>query len=150
MVPQPKSQYPRQYRNQEGSAESPRQNFQAWETHSGQSGAASYAEYPVTPNGVQSFDYNRKTATARQIDRPIHKNDRGRVVKTPLNNAGPIRAIAEHKDGKAVGDPVGVLYHPQGNVLGYQRGTLQKLDQGGRATVREQKEYELRKVRTLK
>ncbi|WDK14786.1 hypothetical protein CGRA01v4_06067 [Colletotrichum graminicola] len=135
--PRTASRYPREYRNQEGSEGDMYHNFQDWETHGGRAGTTKYTEFPVPLAGVQAFDYNKKAATAKQVAQPIHKNDRKRAVQRPLNDPGPFRAItAQHP--KQV---IGVLYHPEGNSLGYQRATLQPLDRVGRVSVQQQKEY---------
>ncbi|KAK1969657.1 hypothetical protein LY78DRAFT_735750 [Colletotrichum sublineola] len=144
--PRTASRYPREYRNQEGTEDDTYQNFDDWETHGGRAGTTKYTEFPVSPAGVQTFDYNKKAASARQVALPIHPNDRKRVVQKPLNDPGPLRAITTQNTKQVVG----ALYHPDKNPTGYERGTLQPLDRAGRVSVQHLKEYELRKTQTLK
>ncbi|KAK2016661.1 hypothetical protein LZ32DRAFT_644828 [Colletotrichum eremochloae] len=146
MDPRTASRYPREYRNREGRNRDLRKNFEEWETYEGRAGTTKYTEFPVNPAGVQTFNYHKKAASARQVALPIHPNDRKRVVQNPLNDPGALRAITT-QDTKQV---VGALYHPNENPTGYKRGVMQPLDRAGRVSVQQLKEYELRKTQTLK
>ncbi|KAK8132045.1 hypothetical protein PG999_000218 [Apiospora kogelbergensis] len=123
-------------------------NFQPWETRGGTAKAPTkYAEYPVAPEAIQRFDYNRKVATTAQLARPDHPNDRRRLVERLINDAGPIQAATVQGKPDQV---VGAIYHPEGNLRGYERAAIQPLDRTGRATVQQLKEYEMRKTQTMK
>ena len=64
-----------------------------------------------------------------------------------MNDAGSMRAITVQ--GKP-DQTVGVIYHPEGNMRGFERAAIQPLDRTRRATVQQLKEYEMRKAQTMK
>ncbi|KAK8006969.1 hypothetical protein PG989_000959 [Apiospora arundinis] len=146
--PPTRSKYPREYRNQEGNTENPRIIFEPWETRGGTAKAPTkYTECPVAPQAVQRFDYNRRCASAAKVDRPVHPNDRKRLVQTPPNDAGVLRVITVQGKPDQV---MGTIYHPEDNKHGFQRSMIQPLDRVGRQTVQELREYEMRKTQTMK
>jgi len=117
------SRYPREYRNQEGPTNTPTRNFHPFELRR----EAELHEYPITGANQRQFDFDRRSARAHQVERPIHPNDRGRYVRHPQNDPGPIRGVVDQH-----GNIVGAMAHPAGNARGYQRAHLEPLNRQGR------------------
>lgn len=126
-----RSRYPRDYRNNEGESDSPQRNFHSWETRQ----AENLTEYVVKQPGQRPFNYDRRAASAQQVQRPVHPNDRRRVVQNPPNDPGPFRAVTTH-DQKHV---VGAMFHPVNNPIGYQRAMIEPLDRQGRQHMEQQR-----------
>lgn len=120
------SRYPRQYRNNEGSGSETYQNFRAEELRR----VEKLYEYPVTQPGEPRFDFNRRTTSARQMERPVHRNDRRRVVEHPYNTPGALRGVVDQ-----YGDLIGATAHPEDRPLGFHRAHLEPLDRQGRQYV---------------
>ncbi|KAK6837928.1 hypothetical protein PG987_006209 [Apiospora arundinis] len=110
--------------------------------------AAKYTEYPgaPAPEAIQRFDYHKRAARAVQVERPVHPNDRKRIVQNPHNDPGPLRVISVQDRPDQV---VGAIYHPENSKEGFGRATLQPLDRTGRATVQQLRDYEMRKTQTM-
>ena len=122
-----KSGYPRQYRNEEGHGETKRHNFDTREEYGG---LGQLHEYPVKSSEGTPFDYDRGTARAKQVEQPIHPNDRARVAQKPYNDASTFRAVSNES-----GNLVGVTCHPKGNRRGHERAYCEPLDKEGRRKV---------------
>ena len=105
-----KSTYPRYYHNQEGPRGATTPNFHAGELRQG----AELHEYPIKRANEQAFDFDRRTASVRQVERPVHPNDRSRVARNPPNDPGPIRGVVDQHRNIA-----GAMAHPVGDVHGH-------------------------------
>ncbi|KAI1401944.1 hypothetical protein F4819DRAFT_486019 [Hypoxylon fuscum] len=138
-----KSRFPHEYRNGEGADEANWQNFKDWEVPTG-GDDPKYYEYPILPSARQPFDYSKRTPSKKQVERPLHPNDRARAMQTPLNNPGAIRAVTTNNQNYVVG----AIYHPQGNPQGYERAAMQPLDRHGRIIARQYRESQIRGART--
>jgi hypothetical protein len=142
-VPPPRGRFPKEYRNEEGPRDNVRRNFDNWETQlrggagANNGGNGTLYEYPVKTLRQPApfspdFRFNRPAARLDQL-RPADANDRRGYMERwtqPRNDRGPIRAVTR-EDGQVVG----AMYHPDGNLRGYERARLAPLDRNGRAEV---------------
>ncbi|KAK4148434.1 hypothetical protein C8A00DRAFT_19733 [Chaetomidium leptoderma] len=130
--------YPKAYRNNEGTRDNRRENFEAWEIQrpgADGPGDGRLYEYPAKtleqPTPFSSdFDFDSRAAGLAQV-RPPPPNDvqnYRRRWRTPPNDPGPIRAVV-NKDRQMVG----AMYHPEGNARGYERARLEPLNKQSRA-----------------
>ncbi len=130
----PRRGYPREYRNQEGPRDNPRQNLPDWQT--GRRGDERLDEIPAFTTGSRvgplALEYNFGQRPARLNELvPPHPNDlagqRDRWIN-PRNDPGPVRVV--RRNGTT--EQSGAIYHPEGNLRGYEPMRVQPLDREGR------------------
>ena len=111
-------------------------------------------EYPVTPAAQQNpstgqiqqhFDYDRKAATARQMEsqgrrgnEPLNPAVHLRYLQIQRNDPGPIRGVTDQH-----GNIIGAMAHPEGNRIGFERASLQPLDKEGKQSKRTYEDYHI-------
>ncbi|KAI9896065.1 hypothetical protein N3K66_008965 [Trichothecium roseum] len=147
----PRGRYPAKYHNREtkpgGAAE--KKNY---DDRFEKPGDAELYEHPVMARG---FDPSRPGVPARKVlaaqqqqqqqGGATHPKDRARLVQNPPNDAGPVRGIYAVKcsstadaDGEGPAGPglhvtpVGLNYHPEGDVRGFKRARLEPMSPEGR------------------
>ena len=85
------------------------------------------------PTGRTSrFNYNKKAKPAALAERAVAPRDRARVVNNPPNTAYVVRAITTDDQSRMVG----AVYHPLGNLSGFERAPMAPLDTNGRNHIR--------------
>ncbi|KAL2023270.1 hypothetical protein VTK56DRAFT_3008 [Thermocarpiscus australiensis] len=107
-VPQ-RSRYPREYRNQEGRPPNTHENFDPRTTL--RPGERYYEMPVIPPTSPSHFDPDRRPASLAQVSRPVHPNDRGRVVQHPPNDPGKIRQVVAAGPSGGASRPVGLMEH---------------------------------------
>lgn len=100
------------------------------------------SEFPVSmqPAGRHPFDYDAKPARAKQVERPIHENERKNYAEKPMNDPGRFRANVNPDTGHMVG----ATYHPQGNRTGFVRATMSPLDRQAGQNLRQHQDMNSR------
>ncbi|KAH7269245.1 uncharacterized protein BKA55DRAFT_3680 [Fusarium redolens] len=129
--------YPHVYMNREPTSTAPDGAiFQRFEQRN-RPNDTSLHEVPVNCR----MDLNKKSApfmkVKRREERPTDPRDRGRVVQNELNTPGPFRGVVavDRNTGQSHG-VAGVMYHPQGRRLAFQRAQMEPLDREGRQYMR--------------
>ncbi|KAK4152956.1 hypothetical protein C8A00DRAFT_34288 [Chaetomidium leptoderma] len=129
--------FPKTYRNNEGTRDNRRENFEAWEIQrpgADGPGDGRLYEYPAKtleqPTPFSSdFKFGRRPATLAQVRRraPNDVQNYREDWRRPPNDPGPIRTVT-NGDGQMVG----AMYHPEGNPRGYERARLEPLNKQSR------------------
>lgn len=121
------SGYPRVYRNEEKSTDAVTPNFDATEVRR----ESKLYEYPVIKAIGRCFNFHKRSARLRQVERPIHPKDRGRAIRQPQNDPGAIRGVVD-RDRSIVG----AVAHPEGDPQKHERRYLEPLHVQVRRQVR--------------
>lgn len=121
------SGYPRVYRNEKKSHDAVTLNFGATKLRQ----EAKLYEYPVIEANGRCFNFHKRSARLRQVERPIHPKDRGLALRQPQNDPGAIRGVVD-RDRSIVG----AIAHPEGDPQKHERGYLEPLHVQGRRQVR--------------
>ncbi|KAF4969882.1 hypothetical protein FSARC_2977 [Fusarium sarcochroum] len=124
--------YPHLYSNSEAGG---RKNFELFEQRNRPDQTPLY-EVPVNSR----VDLNKNLAPMKKVliqQKGVQPRDRARVVRNELNDPGPFRGIVavDQATSRPCG-VAGVIYHPEGNLKGFERAPMEPLDQGGRQYLR--------------
>ena len=131
-----KQGYPHEYGNKERLNGELYKTFQPFEQRNR---PAEVPLYEVPINSRMNLD--KKTAGFKAVmereNKPVHHNDRARVVRNELNDPGPFRGVVAVERETATNYGVqGVIYHPQGDTKRFERAPMEPLSREGRQYLR--------------
>ncbi|RSL94798.1 hypothetical protein CDV31_014162 [Fusarium ambrosium] len=129
VVPAQNGRFPKEYRNDEDHGP----NFHPYERRNN---PAQRRLFEVPVNTRMEIGARPAPMARVQNRENLHPNDRARAARNELNDPGPLRGVvAAGPDGTPHG-VVGVIYHPEGNLRGYNRAPVEPLDRQGRQQMR--------------
>lgn len=131
-----RSNYPQEYRNNESKGADTRPIFQPWET---QHAPGKLVEYIAPSTDTKSFNDNKKAHSLKQVQKPVHRNDRERVARNPVNDAGSLRAVVAQDRSRVLG----AIYHPESSPAGFERAPLEPLTRQSRQHAAQRRHREL-------
>lgn len=103
-------------------------------------------EYPVgLPRQADRFDYDRPSAKAKKVDRPVPPAQRAAAVGAAYpgaaawpgartaapNDPGPLRAAGVRRPDASL-TAAGLMQHPAGNMRGFEAVPREPIDRDGR------------------
>lgn len=92
-------------------------------------------EYPVKLPSARPFGYDRKKPVIGKTHTTIRKHGKPVGLSDPPNEPGFARVVTTTEKRM-----VGVTYHPDGNLNGFEKASLGALDRQGRESLREYKD----------
>lgn len=95
-------------------------------------------EFPIKTPSERPFDYGTKASKPDKNRQGVvfQKTQKGQKAKAvdlahPPNQSGPVRAVT-NRDKQLIG----VMYHPEGDMKGFEKASLGALDRQGREDLR--------------
>jgi hypothetical protein len=97
-------------------------------------------EFPVTLPGRPPYNMVRAGARMEQIENLRNRTARD-IMANPPNDPGPFRGIVPALRGRGADPngrrpPIGVIYHPKGELRRFERARMEPLDGEGRRLLR--------------
>jgi hypothetical protein len=124
-----RSRYPHEYRNENRYPGGQGEEFAGFMQAPG---GGQLQVYPIaTPGNQHNFNYHRRSATAWQMNRPIHPNERAGLTRNPRNDPGQTRVVVQEQSSGSL-YVVGVVAHPPRRSEEYERPPLEPLNRHGR------------------